>query len=227
MPNKKHVFFAGSTGEIGRRLLSNLIAHNEVGEIHLLLRRPTGTENPKVFEHIVNFKDLSNLKINTEYPGETISFCTLGTTIKKAGSKQNFRQVDLDYVSNFAKWASNNGSQQFAVVSSLDANSNSKNFYLNTKGKMEGSIKQFQWKSTWILRPSLLLGKRGEFRLAEFIGGALSKMVSPLLIGRLQRYRPIHMDQVATTLASLVESSDTGNIILESDQISVMAARNK
>jgi uncharacterized protein YbjT (DUF2867 family) len=227
MPNKKHVLFAGSTGGIGKRLLSHLIARNAIDEIHLLLRRPMGIENPRVFEHIVDFKDLSKLKINTESSGETISFCTLGTTIKKAGSKQNFSQVDLDFVFNFAKWASNNGSEQFAVISSLDANPNSKNFYLKTKGQMESSIKQLPWKSAWILRPSLLLGKRDEFRLAEFVGGALSKIVSPLLIGRLRRYRPIHMDHVATTLTSLIESSGTGNIVLESDQIFEIATGHK
>ena len=50
MPDKQHVFFAGCTGEIGKRLLNNLIAHNQVDEIHLLVRRPLGIENPKVVD---------------------------------------------------------------------------------------------------------------------------------------------------------------------------------
>ncbi|MFT6154165.1 MAG: hypothetical protein ACJAYK_001143 [Crocinitomicaceae bacterium] len=222
MPNKKHVYFAGCTGEIGKRLLGNLIASNEIERIHLLTRRPTGIENRKVFEHLVNFNKLANFKISSNKLNEEIeiiSYCTLGTTIKKAGSRTDFCKVDYDYVVNFAKWANNNNSQKFAVVSSLDASSESKSFYLNTKGKMEHSIKTFSWETIWILRPSLLLGKREEFRFFEYIGGLASNLICPFLVGRLRRYRPINMDDVATTLTSLMSSPDLGVNVLESDQI--------
>jgi nucleoside-diphosphate-sugar epimerase len=228
MPSKKHIYFTGCTGETGKRLLNNLIARNDISEIHLLTRAPTGIKNPKVFEHFVDFDYLTKLKISPNEISEKIeiiSYCTLGTTIKKAGSKSNFRKVDYDYVVDFAKWAIENNSQQLAVVSSLDANPNSNSFYLRTKGEMERSIKKLPWKTIWILRPSLLIGEREEFRLAEFIGGLVSKLVSPFLIGSLRRYRPINIDDVATALASLPFSSDVGVNVLQSDQIIERAKR--
>jgi nucleoside-diphosphate-sugar epimerase len=225
MADKKHVFFAGCTGEIGKRLLNNLIAHNQVDEIHLLVRRPLGIENPKVFEHIVDFNKLSELSITPGSSKNIISYCTLGTTIKKAGSKEGFFEVDLEYVVNFAQWANDHNSQQLAVVSSLDADANSHTFYLETKGLMEASVRKLPWETLWILRPSLLTGHREEFRLAEVLGGWAAKLVNPLLIGAYRRYRPISMNNVATALANLIMAEERGIRVLESDQIDALAEK--
>jgi len=227
MPNKYRVVIAGATGEIGQRLLDNLIAHNEIAEIHLLLRRPLNTPQPNVHEHIVDFEQLDSLIIDNPKQLETFAYCCLGTTIKKAGSKAEFSKVDLDYAINFAKWSSKHNCKKFAVISSLDAKASSKNFYLQTKGKMESALSDMSWESLWIFRPSLLTGQRQEFRFGEKLGAFAAKLVNPLLIGPYQKYRPIQMDKVAKSLSLLLDEDKQGVHIVESDQIESLAVVTK
>lgn len=223
MNPKKVAFVAGASGEIGKRLVQNLIAHNQIKEIHLLVRSKLELNHPCIHQHLVDFADLSRLSIENTSDNEIISFCTLGTTIKKAGSKVNFSQVDLTYVENFAKWAQKNNCKRLAVVSSIDANADSKNFYLKTKGSMEASLKSLAWNALWIVRPSLLTGKRNEFRIGEALGALAAKFITPLLLGPYKKYRPIHMQTVADALSNFIDSDQDGTHIIESDEIGMIA----
>jgi len=94
-------------------------------------------------------------------------FCCLGTTIKKAKSKEAFRAVDLEAPLLLAKISKELGAQKFILVSSLGANKNSSIFYNQVKGEVEEAIKQIGFGSFHILRPSLLLGPRQEERTGE------------------------------------------------------------
>lgn len=224
MPNKKRAIIAGSTGETGKRLLGNLIADNLVTEIHLLVRSPTGLVNPKIQQHIVDFNNLDTTLIPHSALLKTIAYCTLGTTIKKAGSRDKFAQVDLEFVINFAHWSLKNECNEFAVISSLGADKTSNNFYLKTKGQMEYELSSLPWKSLWVFRPSLLTGQRSEFRLAERLGAITAKLISPLLLGPLKKYTPIEMDDVAKSLSALIYEEQSGINIIESNDISRMAS---
>src|SRR5262249_62336295 len=93
-------------------------------------------------------------------------FCALGTTIRKAGSEAAFRKVDLEMPLRAAQEALKAGAEQFVVVSSVGADPNSKNFYLRTKGELEAELAKLPFGAIHILRPSLLIGRRQEFRLA-------------------------------------------------------------
>jgi uncharacterized protein YbjT (DUF2867 family) len=223
MDVNKRVFFAGSSGEIGKRLLQNLLVQNSVKEIHLLTRSAVDTKDPRVKQYIVDFNDLSQLSIPNNQELDTIAFCTLGKTIKKAKSKANFRRVDLTYTDNFALWALNNNCNRMAVVSSVNADQAAGNFYLKTKGDMEAAIKSRHFKSLWIIRPSLLLGKRQEFRAAEKIGSLVIKALLFVFVGVLKKYKPIEMDVVADALSSLVNSNETGAHVTEGNDIHKMA----
>lgn len=223
MSTLKRVFLAGSSGETGKRLMSNLIACNSIAEIHVLVRTPAAPVEPKVHQHIVDFNDLTSTAIPNPNKLSSISFCTLGTTIKKAGSRQNFQQVDLTYVENFANWCLSNDCDQLAVISSVDANRSGSNFYLKTKDAMESSLSNLPLHTLWIFRPSLLLGDRQDFRLGEKLGGLASRFIAPLLIGPYEKYKPIQMSTVAKALSNLVKSNDEGIHILEGAKIKALA----
>jgi len=207
---------AGASGEVGKRLVGNLIADNSIGEIHLLTRRPLSINHKKVVEHIVEFNSLGELNFNTSFDH---AFCCLGTTIKQAGSQQAFYHVDFDYCVQFAELASKHQCRNLSIISSLGANPNSNNFYLQTKGKMEKSIQALGWHKLLIFRPSLLTGPRAEFRTAEVLGGYLMKLITPLMVGQLKQYRPIQMDTVAKAMASANLPPTDGISIIESSEI--------
>ncbi len=130
----------------------------------VFVKRDSGIQHPKLRQHIIAFdkpETYKELVIGDDF------FCTIGTTIKNAKSQDAFRKVDFEYPKAFATIALQNDVKQFFLISSLDALATSTNFYLKTKGEIEDFLKNCSFESTVILRPSLLLGKRKEFRLGE------------------------------------------------------------
>jgi uncharacterized protein YbjT (DUF2867 family) len=140
-------------------------------------------------------------------------FCTLGTTIRKAGSQPSFRIVDHDYPLAIARQAAEAGAEQFLVVSSVGANPQSSNFYLHTKGELEDSLAALPFRSLHIFRPSFLLGNRPEKRAGERLGIALAKFLGPLLAGPLTPYRPIAARAVARAMVEAAVRREPGRHI--------------
>ena len=126
----------GATGLVGNLVLLELSNGNE--NIFAVTRR--STEHPNVSE--LDF-DLF-IKDGLLPVCEHIYIC-LGTTIKKAGSQDEFRKVDFDYSLAFAKKARKMGASKISLVSSVGANHNSKNFYLRVKGELEEAIKKIDF----------------------------------------------------------------------------------
>lgn len=73
---------------------------------------------------------------------KVMHFCCLGTTIKTAGSQDNFRKVDQQAVIEFAKIAKNKNANIFIVVTAQGANSSSGIFYNKVKREVEDSLKR-------------------------------------------------------------------------------------
>jgi len=105
------------------------------------------------------------------------------------------------------------------LVSSIGANAQSKNFYLQTKGTIENDISLLGFETVVIFRPSLLLGKRTEFRFGEKIAMHISQLFSFLFVGKLRPYAPIHSHTVAKAMVSVAQQANTGVNIYASDAI--------
>ena len=171
---------AGATGLTGSALLKILENAETYSKIIILTRRPSENRHLKV-EEIVTDADSLSLH-NTKLIADDI-FCCLGTTIKKAKSRDAFKKVDLYYPLELAKLTKQNGATRFFVVSSMGANEKSKIFYSKVKGTLEKELIHIGFNALHIFRPSLLLGKRNEFRFGEYAGTILYKMLSWLFIG--------------------------------------------
>lgn len=213
---KINVCLTGSTGAIGKEVLTLLNEESNVDKIITLTRSPVQNLKNKEENHNPDFATLNFLRNTVK---ADVFICCLGSTIKKAGSKEEFRKVDYDYVINFAKLAETVGARKFIVVSSMGANPQSKVFYNQVKGLMENAVAQVNIPSIDIFRPSLLLGSRDEFRLGESIAKALSPILKPLFKGPLKKYRPIDASDVAQAILLRSFNSEKGLSILESHQI--------
>jgi uncharacterized protein YbjT (DUF2867 family) len=121
--------------------------------------------------------------------------------------------VDRHFVIRFREAFKN--CKIMAVVSAVGANSKSGIFYNQVKGQMEEDLKHSGLTSLYIMHPSILLGKRMEFRLGERIGIVLMKVLSPFFIGSLKKYKPIHAEQVAHALVNCVKSGENGHLVFE------------
>lgn len=212
----KTALIIGSTGLIGSELLNLLLESSHYAKIITFVKRDTGIKHPKLTQHIIDFdkpETYKELVVGDDF------FCTIGTTIKKAGSKKDFRKVDFEYPRQFAAFALQNKVQKYLIISSLSADANSGNFYLKTKGEIQDFLNDCNFESVAVLQPSLLLGDRTEFRLGEKVGAFFMKTLSFLFLGNLKKYKPIEGKTVAKALLKIAQKNDTGFKIYESDAI--------
>lgn len=197
--SSKKALIIGATGLVGKALVNHLLAKDSYEEIIVLSRRALEIENSRIRTVIIeDFDKLSEYK--DQMNAEDV-YCALGTTRKKAGSKENFIKIDLDYPLELARLTKDQTNfQQFLVVTSLGANSESPLFYNETKGKLEEALVELNIKSLGIFQPSLLLGNREEFRLLEAIGKFLSALLSFFVVGSKKRLWAIKGEEVAEAM---------------------------
>ena len=198
---------AGASGFVGGYLLEALLEAPDVGRIFAISRRPLGREHPRIANRIVQFD-----KLQSQLQGITchVALCCLGTTLRQAGSQQEFRKVDFDYVLSFAAAAKAAQAQRFIVVSSVGANPQSRNFYLRTKGEMEEAVQGVGFASLDILQPSLLLGWRREIRPVELFGSVFMPLINPFLVGKREHWRAIPASTVASAMVGAIRSGRRG-----------------
>ncbi len=135
-------------------------------------------------------------------------FCAVGTTRKKVkGDMDAYRKVDLDIPVNTARHCLENGCRHFSLVSSVGASAKSGNFYLKFKGDAEEAAARMGLSSVAVFRPSMLMGKRREFRLAEEISKIFA---SPLSFLFPAKYRPIRGLDVAKAMIAAAKREEPG-----------------
>lgn len=185
---------------------------SDIEQVQVLARRDV--DLPKKFSVVVG--DLAE----PAFAGIVdVAFCALGTTMAKAGSKEGFRHVDHGLVLAFAKAAKAAGAKRFILVSSVGADADSGNFYLQMKGETENELKVMGFSSLIILQPSLLMGDREEFRFGERVGQGVMTAIGPLMFGQLAKYRGIHGLTVAKAMLRLAKEDLPGVHVLESDRL--------
>ena len=184
----------GATGLTGSSLLDLLLASDQYQHVIVFTRHTTGIKHPKLDERIVDF---DHLEMSVQADDV---FCCIGTTMKKAGSKEAFKKIDLGIPIKIAAIQRNAGSTQFLVVSAMGSFIHSTIFYSRIKGEMEEGLKGLHYPSLVIFRPSLINGIRKEKRPAELVGVFLGKLLSPLMIGPLRKYAPVSADSIARSM---------------------------
>ena len=204
---------AGASGLVGGFLLDALLGDSRYREVHSLGRRPLPRQHPKLVQHTVDFARLGGEAL----PPAQDAFCCLGTTIKKAGSREAFRAVDQDAVLAFASASKKAGVRRFLVVTALGANARSRVFYNRVKGETEEDLKARGCESLVILQPSLLLGERAESRPGERAAIVASRMLAPLL--RPLASRPIEARTVARAMVSLAHTAPQGVRVAPSGEL--------
>jgi uncharacterized protein YbjT (DUF2867 family) len=210
----KTVWMAGATGLVGRETLRALLAEPGFVRIVVWTRRPSGQSDPRLDERIVDFEQLEAAFAHSLTDA---AVCCLGTTIKTAGSKERFRRVDYEYVLAFARAAKRAGAKHFVVVTALGANPRSALFYNRVKGELEQALAALPFASLSIVRPSLLLGERGELRVGERLFQPLSRILP-------RRYRGIEARTVARAIVKLLHEPGQGRRVVPSDELQTLGA---
>jgi uncharacterized protein YbjT (DUF2867 family) len=199
---------AGGSGMVGSHLLSLLLQASDYLRVYALSRRPLPLDHPRLANRVLNF----GVSLQSQLKGLQCqdAFCCLGTTIREAGSQQEFRAVDHDLVLEFARAALSAGVERFVLVSAVGADASSRNFYLRVKGETERALMSMNIRSLDIMAPSLLLGSRRDLRPLELVARSAMWMVNPLLLGKATRYRGIAAETVAAAMVAAARSGRRG-----------------
>ena len=205
----KNVVLLGASGLVGSNVLTELLAHDQVGQITILVRNSLQLTHPKLTQVRTDFTDLSALD---SIGSVDALFCCIGTTRKKTPDLVQYKAIDYGITMAVATYAKAHGCKQIHLVSSVGANAKSSNFYLKIKGEVEEGIQALGVERCFIYRPSMLIGARNESRPAEKLGQLLTPIFDVFTFGG--QYHSIRATNLAQCMVRQVEISKPGKQIL-------------
>ncbi|CAH0344943.1 NAD(P)H-binding protein [Bacillus sp. CECT 9360] len=217
---EKAALLLGASGLVGSELLQCLLNEKDYASIVILVRKPLGIQHHKLIEVQADF---DHLEWYREHFHVDDVFCCLGTTIKKAKTREAMTKVDVDYPLSAAKLAQEEGARQILVISSMGADPQSSFAYSRMKGMLEVELGNVGFQALHIFRPSLLLGNRKESRPGESAAAVLLPPLSFLLVGPLKKYRAIQARTVALAMHRAARNNSQGTTIYLSDEMEALA----
>lgn len=203
------VLLAGATGLTGSALLKELVSRPEITRIYAWGRRAPSLANDRIV-----FIPMDGPLPSMPWAPDR-AFCCLGTTLRVAGSKEAFREVDVRMVERFAQLAKQQGVRCFVMQSSVGARPG-RNFYLQCKYEAEAACAKLGFKRMVVVRPSILLGGRSERRIGEFIGIGLARIFAFIIP---KRYKAIAATDVARAMWRLSQEQTQELCIAESEML--------
>lgn len=216
----KSAIVAGASGLVGDCLVRRLLAEGPYDRVVAFVRGPLNLTHRKLEQRTVDYERMGRM---SAFPRVDDVYCCLGTTIRKAGSPEEFRRVDVDYVVRLAEVSVRAGATQFLLVSSVGASASSSNFYLRCKGEAEDRVRALPFRGVQIFRPSFLVGHRHESRPGEAFGVAAARFVSFAMVGPVRKYRPVRADDVARAMVAAAKEAPTGVHVYEGEAIPDLA----
>jgi uncharacterized protein YbjT (DUF2867 family) len=208
----KKLMLVGATGLVGGHVLQQALADPAVALVVAPTRKPL-TPQPRLLNPVVDFERLPE---DAEWWAVDAVVCTLGTTVRVAGSQAAFYKVDHDHPLEVAYLARRHGARAFALNSALGADTASRVFYSRTKGETERDLQAVGYPSLTLVRPGLIGGQRQESRPLEQLAVNMSKLVQPLLP---RRYRVVPAERVAQHLLQAALAATPGVHVLPSEAL--------
>ena len=196
----RRALLLGATGLVGGHCLSVLAETPAYNRVNVLSRRELPVPHDKVRVRVSSLEDMRG---DLDAFDVDDVFCCLGSTLKKAGSREAFRHVDHDLCVLAADLAAKQGARHFAMVSAVNARDKSPVFYSRVKGEAERHVRAAGVPSVMIFQPSFLLGSREDSRMAEWLGIQAMQVVRPVLHGLGSGLTPVY----ARTLAEAMVGS--------------------
>lgn len=215
----KTAIILGATGLTGGILLQQLIQDSRYGKIKLFGRSSAAVKDDKIEEYLVDLFDPESFKSN--FSGDDV-FCCIGTTKNKTPDEETYRKIDLGIPVTAATLAKTNNISTFIVISAMGASKDSKMFYNKIKGEMEVEILKLNIPETYIFQPSLIAGDRVESRPWEKFAMQVMKILNPIFVGGLKKYRSIHPETIARAMI-IVANEGYSRKKIPSDEIKQIA----
>lgn len=205
----KTALVVGATGLVGKALIRLLLAKDFYDKVIVLSRRELEIKDNRI--EMIILEDFDKMGEIASKLNANDVYCALGTTLKQAGSKENFLKIDVEYPVKLAKIVKEQPLfEQFLMVTSHGANSDSPIFYNKLKGQVEDELVKIKLKSLKIFQPSLLLGYRDDFRFKEEVAKFFSTILTFFMIGSKTRLWTIRGSEVAAAMYSIAIRREDG-----------------
>ena len=205
----------GGTGLTGCCILNLLKNDSDFKSIIVVSRKTFTHSSNKISNKVIDFSD--PVEIESCIRKDSIVFSCIGTTQAQVkGDKKKYREIDFDITLNIANACKKLNAKKFLFISSGGANSSSSNFYLKLKGEIEDAVINTKNNSLFILKPSLLLGKRNNSRFMENIGQIIMPLFSILLPDSI---KAVKATLVAKCMLELSKSKRSNLNIIENKEI--------
>lgn len=208
---------AGATGLVGSLVLEELLENSNFSKVKSISRKPIANNNSKLEQIIV--QDLSQLKSKSNELNGDVYFCCLGTTIKTAGSQENFRKVDYEAIVDFAKIAKSHEAKSFVLISAMGANAQSSIFYNRVKGETEEALKALGLQSLTIYQPGLLVGDRKETRPGEKFAIGTYHVLAKVLPNQITKKLATHALHLSHKMVQSGTSPTPGTQVIPASKI--------
>ena len=206
------LLLVGATGLVGQSVLRQALADSRVSKVVAVTRNPLPPQ-PRLENPLVDF---DALPADAPWWQVHAGICTLGTTMREAGSHAAFRKVDVDYPLAVAKLLYDNGAKSFAFNSSIGANPKARSFYNRVKGEVEQRLIAGGFPSLTLVRPSGILGPRKPHRAWEARTIRVFHSLRPVLP---RHYRVVPADKIARALLEAAITAPPGVHIVESERL--------
>lgn len=173
-----NLLLVGASGLVGSHVLKLALQDSRISKLVAPSRRALSA-HAKLHNPLVDF---DNLPMDADWwHGIDAVICTLGTTMKVAGSKAMFYRVDHDYPLAFAQIAQRHGTPTYVLNSAIGADASSRFFYNQVKGTLEQDLAALGFRSFTAVRPGVIGGQRSEFRFGESILVRILGVLNPVL----------------------------------------------
>ncbi|WP_175687866.1 NAD(P)H-binding protein [Burkholderia anthina] len=206
------LLLVGATGLVGRHVLDAALADARVDQVVVVARRPL-SPHPKMQAREVDFDDLPEA---ADWWQADAVICTLGTTMRTAGSQAAFRRVDHDYPLAVARLAHRHGTPTYVLNSALGADPASRIFYNRVKGEVERALAGVGFASLTCVRPGLIGGSRDEFRFGERLFVLALSLAGPVLP---MKWRVNPAARIARALLDAALDARPGIHVVASDRL--------
>ena len=206
---------AGASGLVGGECLQLLLASDRYARVLVLTRRDLGAvaRQPRVQQVVADFASLAG--VADQLAADHV-YCALGTTIRKAGSQQRFREVDCEYPRRLAELTLAQGARHLSLVSALGASRDSPFFYSRVKGELEDALRGMHWPGLCLVRPSVIAGERAESRPFE-------RLAEYALQWAPRTWRPVQAREIAAAMVNTALRTPRGLTVIESRDIPAAA----
>jgi len=206
---------AGASGLVGGECLQLLLASDRYARVLVLTRRDLGAvaRQPRVQQVVADFASLAGV---ADQVAADHVYCALGTTIRKAGSQQRFREVDCEYPRRLAELTLAQGARHLSLVSALGASRDSPFFYSRVKGELEDALRGMHWPGLCLVRPSVIAGERAESRPFE-------RLAEYALQWAPRTWRPVQAREIAAAMVNTALRTPRGLTVIESRDIPAAA----